>query len=83
MPLLIQSVIYLCRIVSLAVFIRALLSWFLIGGYNRFVMVLDDATEPILFPLRRAIPLIGRFDISPIVAILILTIIPEILARIV
>ncbi len=65
-----------CRILSIAVLVRAVLTWFLLGGYNKFVMVLDDITEPIMTPLRRAIPMIGRFDISPLVAIVILSLIP-------
>lgn len=81
-PFIAGFIANLCRLLSLAILVRAVLSWFLIGGYSRFVMVMDDLTEPILFPLRRVIPLIGRFDITPIVAIVILTIISEVLSNI-
>jgi len=33
---------------------------------------LVNATEPLLGPLRRMVPPVGRFDISPLVAFLIL-----------
>jgi uncharacterized protein YggT (Ycf19 family) len=34
--------------------------------------LLVNATEPMLGPLRRIVPLVGAFDISPIVAFIIL-----------
>jgi YggT family protein len=70
---------FLCLILTFAVFVRALLSWFPLGGYNQLVFVLDDATEPLLRPMRRIVPLIGRFDVTPLIAILILSLIPAIL----
>ncbi|MBI2957561.1 MAG: YggT family protein [Chloroflexi bacterium] len=76
------TVFYLCRLLSVGIFLRAMISWLPIGGYNKFVMVLDDATEPILWPLRRAIPLIGRFDVTPLVAILVLYLIPVLVDRV-
>ena len=69
---------YLCRILSFAVLVRAILSWFAISRYNPAIAVLDDITEPILSPLRRVVPLLGMFDITPIVAIIILNFIPSI-----
>jgi YggT family protein len=39
---------------------------------NPLVVILMQITEPILGPMRRIIPRLGMFDISPIIAILIL-----------
>ena len=72
-------VLYLCRVLSIAVLARAVLSWFMVGGFNVIVFVLDDLTEPVMRPLRRVIPLIGRVDLSPAVAILLLALAPFIL----
>ncbi len=52
-----------------------LLSWFPIDPRNPLVILLYDITEPILEPLRRVIPRLGMFDISPIVAILLIQVI--------
>jgi YggT family protein len=41
---------------------------------------LIDVTEPLLGPLRRIIPPLGWLDISPIVAILILTLFQQAVA---
>lgn len=70
------SVEFICGALSAAVIVRAILSWVMVGGYSIMVKLLDDATEPILWPLRRIIPLIGRFDLAPVVAIVILGLIP-------
>lgn len=57
---------------SLLVFMRIVFSWGMVSYTNRIMRFLVDVTEPLLGPLRRAIPPVGRFDISPIVAFLIL-----------
>jgi len=75
-------VYYLCRIISIVIFLRVILSWFTIRRYNLLFVLLDDITEPILSPLRRMIPRLGMFDITPLVAILILNVIPLVLDRI-
>lgn len=63
---------YLCDIISFAIFIRAILSWFPISSNNIFVAIIYQITEPILAPLRRIIPSVGGLDLSPLAAILIL-----------
>lgn len=57
---------------SLLIFIRIIFSWGMVGYSNPLMRFLVNATDPLLLPLRRMIPLLGMFDISPIVAFLIL-----------
>jgi YggT family protein len=62
----------LFQVLTIAVFIRAILSWFPTSPNNQFVAFLNQVTEPFLAPLRRLIPpLGGMIDISPIVAIVL------------
>ncbi|MFN2491638.1 MAG: YggT family protein [Pyrinomonadaceae bacterium] len=56
----------------LLIFIRIIFSWGMISHSNRVMRFLANATEPLLGPLRRLVPTIGTFDISPIVAFIIL-----------
>src|SRR5437762_11984274 len=70
--LLLQVIGILFQALILAIVARALLSWFNLGPSHPVVRILYDVTEPILAPLRRVIPRIGMFDITPIVAILLL-----------
>ena len=76
------SIYYLCRILAYAIIIRVILSWFMIGRRNLLVDLLGEVTEPILSPLRRIVPRLGIFDVTPIIAIAVLYFIPFILSRI-
>jgi YggT family protein len=76
-------VYYFCQILAFVILIRAILSWFMLGRTNIFIIILDDIAEPILSPLRRVIPRLGMFDITPIIAILILYFIPRLISALV
>lgn len=52
-----------------AILIQALLSWINPGTYNPVSAVLFSLTQPVLQPVRRLIPPISGFDLSPLVAI--------------
>ena len=56
----------------LLVFIRIIFSWGMVSYSNRVMRFLINTTEPLLGSLRRIIPPVGAFDISPIVAFIIL-----------
>jgi YggT family protein len=70
---------FICFILSMAILIRVVISWFPVNRHNPAILLLDSVTEPILSRLRRIIPLVGMFDFSPFVAIVILFLIPVIL----
>ena len=55
-----------------AIFVRVLLSWVITDPRNPLITVLDQITQPILAPLRRVVPRLGMFDITPMVAMIIL-----------
>jgi YggT family protein len=63
----------LLQLLSLAILVRALLSWVQPDPYNPLVRALDSITEPILQPLRQIVPRIGMIDITPLVAIILLS----------
>ena len=66
-------VYWLGTILSGAIIVRALLSWFSVGGTGGPVFrLLDDITEPVLGPLRRVIPPLGMIDITPLVGIILI-----------
>ena len=78
---LLDFVYYLCRILTLSVFLRAIISWVAVSPYNLLVMLLNDITSPLLSPLRKVVPRLGVFDITPLVAIGLLYLIPFVLYR--
>jgi len=55
-----------------AIFVRIILSWVAPGQYNPAAAIITTLTEPILRPVRRVIPPMGGFDISPIFVIIAL-----------
>jgi YggT family protein len=57
---------------TLAMFIRIIFSWVGMSYANRLMRFFFIITEPLLGPLRRTIPPMGMFDVSPIVAFIIL-----------
>jgi YggT family protein len=64
---------WLSFILTGAIIIRVLFSWFAMGNAGGpVVRLLDDITEPVLGPLRRVIPPLGMIDLSPLIAILLI-----------
>ncbi len=57
---------------SLFIVIRIIFSWAQISYSNRVMRFFINVTDPLLTPLRRIIPPLGMFDISPIVAFLLI-----------
>ena len=70
----------LIQLLSIAIVIRALLSWVSPDPRNPIVQFLDAITEPILQPLRQIVPRIGMMDITPLVAIIVLQVIAGMVA---
>jgi len=56
--------------VMLVVIARAVLSWVLPDPYNPIVRVIVQLSEPLLYPVRRRIPILGGMDLSPVLVIL-------------
>jgi YggT family protein len=61
----------------IAIFIRAILSWFSIDPRNPLIAALDAVTEPILEPIRRFMPRLG-IDLSPLIAIIVLEVVANV-----
>jgi YggT family protein len=57
---------------TLTIFIRIILSWLGFSYANRLMRFVFNITEPLLGPLRRSVPAIGMFDVSPVIAIIII-----------
>jgi YggT family protein len=51
---------------------RVLLSWFDPGGRGRVAAFVIQMTEPILAPVRKALPRTGMFDLSPMIVLIVL-----------
>ena len=73
------------QLYSFLILIRVLLSWVNVNPYrpaidHPAIRILNQATDPVLRPLRRIIPPIGgTLDISPIIALVLLEILRRVL----
>lgn len=54
------------------VIVRALISWVDPDPFNPIVQFLYKTTDPILAPIRKFLPTLGPFDLSPIIAFFVL-----------
>jgi len=62
----------------LLVISRVLLSWFDPAGRTQASRYVYWATEPILAPIRRALPPAGGLDLSPLVVLVVLSLLTQV-----
>ena len=62
----------LAYVLIAAIFIRIIFSWTGFDPMNPIYKVIFEITEPILGPIRSIMPRTGMFDLSPMIASLIL-----------
>ena len=74
---------YLLRLLEWLIIIRALLSWF-VSPHSRhpLVVLIQRITDPVLRPISQIVPVAGGFDISPLIAILLLELLQRVIVQI-
>ncbi len=90
MSVLSNLIIFLANVIDIGlliymwiVIIRALISWVSPSPYNPIVRFLYRATEPVLRPVRRLLPIGGMgLDFSPLIVILVIYLLRIFLVRI-
>jgi YggT family protein len=70
-------------VLTAAIFVRVLLSWIQVQLPLGLADFLFSATEPILGPIRRALPAMGGMDFSPFIAVIAIQIVQGVLLTIV
>ena len=67
-PNIVHVLVTVIQVYSLVLLVRIVLSWLPnIDRGNQLVDALYSITEPVLEPVRRAIPPLGSLDLSPLV----------------
>ena len=74
-----EFIYILAWVLTIAIIVRALLSWFNPTGGGGLVRILDDITEPVLAPIRRILPPVGGIDFSPLLALILVQIVSSVL----
>lgn len=57
---------------DLAILGRVVMSWISPGATDPLSQMLIQITEPVLGPIRRVIPPMGMFDLTPMIALLLI-----------
>lgn len=82
--IVVNTVSLFLRVLSMLIVARAILSWFRPRGYSKLYNDIERAlyvlTEPILAPIRSALPPIGPgIDFSPLVALILIDLVQRLL----
>ena len=75
---LIQLINIISQFIVLLVIVKVILSYFM-DPYHPVRRTLDNLVEPMLAPIRRVVPLIGMFDFSPLILILLVQLLSSVL----
>jgi YggT family protein len=78
--ILIQLINIISQFIVLLVIVKVILSYFM-DPYHPLRRTLDGLVEPMLDPIRRVVPLIGMFDFSPLILIILVQILSSVLIR--
>ena len=79
MDFVVRFIDYLFFALTLAIFGRVVMSWISPTANDPVSLLLRQITEPILAPIRRVVPPFGMFDLTPMIALILLSIIRPVL----
>jgi YggT family protein len=77
---LIRFINFSASLLILLVFLNIALSYFM-DPYHPLRQTLERIVGPLLNPIRRVVPLIGMFDISPIILVLLISVLQSALVN--
>lgn len=78
MVYLIGVVSFAIRVIELVVIVHVLLSYFM-SPYHPVRQTVDRFVEPMLAPIRRLMPAVGRLDFSPLILLLLVQVIGQLI----
>ena len=71
--LLARIINILAQFIVLVVIVKVILSYFM-DPYHPVRQSIDNLVEPMLAPIRKIVPLVGMFDFSPLILIILVQI---------
>jgi YggT family protein len=69
------------QLLRLAIMILVIASWLGLSPYSKFMRVVHALTDWLVDPIRRVVPTLGMFDISPLVAYFVLYLAEQVVMR--
>ncbi|MCH2539594.1 MAG: YggT family protein [Anaerolineales bacterium] len=80
--IIIPTIEIIFSLLSFAILARVLISWVRVDPHHPAVQFLMEITEPVLRPIREMMPSMGMMDFSPIIALLLLSVLERIILTI-
>ncbi len=71
------------RLYEFVLLARVLISWVRVDPYNPVVQFLFQITEPVLAPIRRALPQTMGIDFSPLIALLLIQVLLTVIVSVI
>jgi YggT family protein len=78
--LIVSLINLLSNILVILIIVDSFVSFFL-APFNQIRRALDGIIQPLLSPIRRVVPLVGMFDFSPLILIILVEIITFVLTN--
>jgi YggT family protein len=78
--ILIRVISFVANLLILLIILQIVLSYFM-DPYHPLRQFVDRIVNPMLNPIRRVVPLIGMFDISPIILVLLISVLQSALVN--
>ena len=78
--ILVRLINIISQFLIILVIVKVILSYFM-DPYHPVRRTIDNLVEPFLAPIRRVVPLIGMFDFSPLILIILVQILSSVLIR--
>lgn len=75
--ILAQAISLFVELITILVLAHVILSYFM-SPYHPIRSFVDRMVEPLLAPIRRVVPLVGMFDFSPIILIILVQLIARV-----
>jgi len=75
--------VLLVRLYEFVLLARVLISWVRVDPYNPVVRFLYQITEPVLDPIRRALPHTMGIDFSPLIALLLIQVLLTVIVSVI
>ncbi len=72
-----QAISWFSQLIVILVLAHVILSYFM-SPYHPIRSFVDRLVEPLLAPIRRVVPLVGMFDFSPIILIILVQLIARV-----
>lgn len=78
---LIKTLLVLMQFYKWTIIIMVIASFVAQGSYHPALALLNQLVEPIMAPVRKALPTLGPLDLSPMVVLLVIILVEDILMR--